>query len=293
VRAGVLTATGGPRTMRTLTTTGDRALVGSFLAARIPSLINAPGITHIDEVAVPLLPQYNENLPLRDGEALNVRLTDGSSQIVQSPVINTVAGAIAIQEYLDRTEWVMQSASPVAYAPYLRTAPLAGVAPKRIIIQFAKGDQSMPNPATTAMVRTGDLTDRATFYRHDLAFLENPSLPKNPHGFMPLIGAFGEIARGAQEQIDDSSRTEPVLRSARRGAAARATQLDSVTRGRCRGAAGFWCSACWWPPRLQWRPPMRHARRPWVGVSRARVLPVVRQLENLGAIAEGPRSDAP
>jgi pimeloyl-ACP methyl ester carboxylesterase len=203
VRAGVLSAAGGPRTMRTLTTgaAGDRAVIGKMLAARVPALINAPGVTHLEEIAVPLQPKYHENLPLRDGEALTVRLADGTSQLVRSPTTNTVMGAIAIQDHLERTEWVMQSASPVAYAPYLRQRPLKGMSAKRIIVQFAKGDQTVPNPATTAMVRTGGLQDETTFYRHDLAFLENPALPKDPHGFMPVIRAFGAIARGAQEQI--------------------------------------------------------------------------------------------
>jgi pimeloyl-ACP methyl ester carboxylesterase len=203
VRAAVLSAAGGPRTTRTLSTgaAGDRAVLGSFLAMRTPSLINAPGVTHIEDVAVPLLPQYHENLPLRDGEVLAVRLTDGTSHDVRSPVTNTVADAFGIQDYLDRTEWAMQPASPVAYTPYLRRTPLPGMQPKRVIIQFARGDQTVPNPASTAMVRAGRLHDRVTFYRHDLASAENPALPKDPHGFMPVIRSFGAIARGAQEQI--------------------------------------------------------------------------------------------
>jgi hypothetical protein len=201
VSAGVLNAAGGPRTTRAISTRGDRRVVGTFLAERVPSLINAPGVTHIDGIGIPLLPQFNEDLPLRDGESLDLQLADGTSLTVRSPVINTTANAIAIQEYFDRTEWVMQSANPVAYAPHLRSNPLRGVPAKRLIIQFAKGDQTMPNPATTAMIRTGALTDRATFYRHDLAWLENPALPKDPHGFMPVIASFGAIARGAQEQI--------------------------------------------------------------------------------------------
>ena len=62
----------------------------------------------------------------------------------------------------------------MAYAPHLRKDPLAGVPAKSVIVQFAKGDQIVPNPATTALFRAGDLADRATFYRHDLAFAENP-----------------------------------------------------------------------------------------------------------------------
>lgn len=105
-----------------------------------------------------------------------------------------------IQQYLDRSEWVTQSASPVAYAPYFQRQPLSGTA-KRVIVQFAKGDRTVPNPASTAMVRAGRLEDRTTLYRHDLAVAENPALPADPHGFMPLPSLFGDIARGAQEQI--------------------------------------------------------------------------------------------
>src|SRR5262249_43335911 len=68
-----------------------------------------------------------------------------------------------------------------------------------------RGDQNVPNPAATALLRAGDLADRATFYRHDLAYAEDPGLPKNPHTFLtgttspdPLAR---DIARGAQAQI--------------------------------------------------------------------------------------------
>jgi hypothetical protein len=57
---------------------------------------------------------------------------------------------------------------------------------------------------TTAMLRAGDLADRATYYRNDLAFAEGPTVGKNPHQFMlhaELPGLAGQIARGAQEQI--------------------------------------------------------------------------------------------
>ena len=96
-----------------------------------------------------------------------------------------------------------QSGNPVAYAPHIRKTPLAGVSAKSVIYQFAKGDQIVPNPATTALLRAGDLADRATFYRHDLAFAENPRLPTNPHGFLATIDipGFRAITLGAQEQI--------------------------------------------------------------------------------------------
>ena len=106
-----------------------------------------------------------------------MRLADGTSHVIQSPVINTVAGAIAIQEVIENTEWVSQPGNPVAYAPHLRKDPLAGVPAKSVIIQFAKGDQIVPNPTATALLRAGDLVDRTTFFRNDLAFAENSGVP--------------------------------------------------------------------------------------------------------------------
>jgi hypothetical protein len=61
----------------------------------------------------------------------------------------------------------------------------------------------MPNPSTTAILRAGDLADRAVLYRHDLAFAETPTLPKDPHLFTVGIGniAFRNIALEAQRQV--------------------------------------------------------------------------------------------
>jgi hypothetical protein len=75
---------------------------------------------------------------------------------------------------------------------------------KSVIVQFARTDLTNPNPVTTAILRAGDLADRAIFYRNDLAYAEDPSQDlKNPHGFMPLIDNphFASVALGAQEQI--------------------------------------------------------------------------------------------
>jgi hypothetical protein len=179
-----------------------RAAFGASLAARTPSLLNGPGVTSLDGVSV-LGQRFDENMPLRDGVPLVVRLADGTERVIQSPVINTVSGAMPIQEVIESTEWVSQSGNPVAYAPHIRKLPLAGVPAKSVIYQFARGDQIVPNPATTALLRAGDLADRATSYRHDLAFAENPQLPTNPHGFLATldIPGFRAITWGAQEQI--------------------------------------------------------------------------------------------
>jgi len=118
-------------------------------------------------------------------------------------VINTVVGAMAIQEWFDHAAWAAQAMNPVAYAPHLRRDPLPGVSARPVLFQFAKGDQALPNPNTVATLRAGDLADRATYYRHDLAYAEFSMLPKSPHAFMTSISnpAWAAIALGAQEQI--------------------------------------------------------------------------------------------
>jgi len=148
----------------------------------VPSLINVGGV------------QFNENLPLRD----------------QPPVINDVPGAMAIQEVFDWLAWVRQAGNPVAYGPYLRHQPLEGVPAKSVLLQCAKGDQQVPNPTETALIRAGALADRVTYYRHDLAFADparNPAgvaVPKDPHSFLvfnPFLPALADIRTGAQQQI--------------------------------------------------------------------------------------------
>jgi hypothetical protein len=199
VHAAVLSSTGGGSNL-TPNTRG-----GASLANRVPPLINSPGIVAIEGLPVPP-PYYNENFPLRDSIPLTVQLDDGTSTTIQSPVVNTVAGANAIQETLANQGWITQSSNPKAYAPHLRKEPLPGIRAKSVIIMFGKGDQTVANPAETAVVRAGDLADRTTFYRNDLAFVEDPTIPKNPHAILtfgidypnPLVMA---VARGEQHQI--------------------------------------------------------------------------------------------
>jgi hypothetical protein len=52
-------------------------------------------------------------------------------------------------------------------------------------------------------VRAGDLNDRTTYFRNDLAVAANPAVPKNPHGFLTALSApaTAAIALAAQTQI--------------------------------------------------------------------------------------------
>ena len=179
VRLGVPNVPGGPIVDITVQSPVFRGLLAAALGARTPSLLNGGGPGSFG---------FTDSLPLRD----------------EPPVVSPAAGAMAIQTVIDNNEWVSQSGNPVAYAPHLRRAPLAGMPAKSVIIQFAKGDQTVPNPTTSGILRAGDLADRATYYRNDLAFAALTGIPRNPHTFLTGVlspGAPGAIALAAQMQI--------------------------------------------------------------------------------------------
>lgn len=134
----------------------NRDGLGLLLAFRSPSLINIGGLA------------FNDNMPLRN----------------QPPVINTVPGAVDIQKFEDEGNWLSQSGDPVAWAPFIRKSPLPGNTAKNVIIQFARGDEVVPNPTTTALIRSGDLADRTTLFRNDLAYPLGIGFSKNPHTFL-------------------------------------------------------------------------------------------------------------
>jgi hypothetical protein len=165
--AGVANVPGGPIIEIARLSPSFRPLVGIGLVTRTPSLYNAaPNAT---------LTNFDENMPLR-GESIR---------------IDAVPGASAIQELIDRNEWAQQSANPVALAPYVDHP---------VIVQFAKGDRTVPNPTTTAILRAGDLAGRATYFRNDIAGPGGTQLYPNPHTFLTGIGNAATVTAALQAQ---------------------------------------------------------------------------------------------
>lgn len=162
LRAGLVNVPGGPIIEIARLSPSFRPLVGIPLFFRVPSIYNVlpPNATFTN---------FNENIPLRNLPLL----------------VDTVPGASAIQQVIDWNEWAQQAANPAAYAPHL-TSP--------IIVQFARGDQTVPNPTTSAIIRAGGLALRTTVFRNDLAFLLG-GVPKNPHTFLTNL-VIGPIAAG-------------------------------------------------------------------------------------------------
>jgi Bacterial Ig-like domain len=169
IRAGVPNVPGGPIIEIARLSPSFRILVGLSLLTRVPPLYNA--------VPNPGLSNFHENIPFRN----------------LAPVTAT-PDETAIQQFIDRSEWAQQAGNPAAYAPHV-------MAP--VIYQFARGDQTVPNPTTSAILRACGCAGRATLYRHDLAYAANPALPKNPHTFLTNLAnpAAAPLAIAAQQQI--------------------------------------------------------------------------------------------
>ena len=180
VHAGVVNVPGGSISEIARLSPIFRPLVGFALLTRTPSLYNVTPDSSLSN--------FVENMPL-SGVA---------------PLTDLVPGADAIQNYVDQQIWAQTPADPVAFASHIRAQPLFGVSPKAIIVQFAKGDMTVPNPTASALIRAGGLEDRATYFRNDLAFALVPGYTlKDPHTFLSnlLDPTQAPFAVAAQLQI--------------------------------------------------------------------------------------------
>lgn len=152
VEVGVLNVPGGPIVDIARLSPVFRAEVTKALELREPCLLNG-GIN-----------KFDESLPL----------------FLDPPVDEPVDGAIPIQEVLASTNWINRPGSPETFAPLLREQPLDDSAAKRVLYQYAFGDQTVPNPTSATIARAGDLLDVTAFYRND----RTTTADTNPHGFL-------------------------------------------------------------------------------------------------------------
>jgi dienelactone hydrolase len=175
IRAGVLSVPGGPLVEIARQAAAFRPGVITALQARNPSLMNGEK-------------DFVEAIPLPGEPA------------VKSPP----PGALEIQDYFDKVEWLSQTANPVAFAPYLLQAPLGGGRPRVVMYQWAVGDKTVPNPTTESILRAGDLAAVASLYRHDQVAANLPErFRDNPHAFLTwtFFPDVADIGRAAQEQV--------------------------------------------------------------------------------------------
>ncbi|HWC97327.1 MAG TPA: Ig-like domain-containing protein [Candidatus Sulfopaludibacter sp.] len=135
-----------------------RSLSNQALGQRIPSLLNQ-GSTYNEDYVLPGQPVHNVTVP----------------------------GALPIQAFFDTVEWLGNSGDPIAFAPHLQTSPLTGAASRPVLMQFARQDMTVTNPANSMLIRAANLQASTWEYRHDLARAKAPDLPQDPHPYLVLF----------------------------------------------------------------------------------------------------------
>jgi len=151
VQVGVPNVPGGP-IVDIARESGFRNSIARQMQANRPNLLNGgPGLNG-----------FTESIPLR----LDPRVT------------RPVGGAIAVQEYFARGNWLERAGSPETYAARLGARALFGG--KKIIFQTAHTDGTVPNPTAGVLYRAGDLYDKVWVYRNDRTATVN----SDPHGFL-------------------------------------------------------------------------------------------------------------
>jgi pimeloyl-ACP methyl ester carboxylesterase len=158
VRAAMLNVGGGSTVDIARWSPSYRALSIEMLATRVPQLLNRHD-------------SYNEDYVLPG----------------QAPHVVRAPGAMAIQNVFESLEWLSMQGDPMAFAPHLSGAPLAGAVARPVLWQFARADRTMPNPATANLIKAANGLASTWEYRHDLARAKAPDLPLNPHPFLALF----------------------------------------------------------------------------------------------------------
>ena len=157
VRAAALNVGGGSQEDIVRWSPAYKSLAVETLGMRMPSLLNQ-GATYNEDYVFPGQPAHTVTVP----------------------------GAIAIQNEFETLEWLSMTGDPMAFAPHLKLAPLAGPA-RPVLMQFALGDMTMPNPATSDWIAAAGLMGSTWEYRHDLARAKTPDLPADPHPYLVLF----------------------------------------------------------------------------------------------------------
>lgn len=185
------------------------AIYGTMLMAVEPTVraaaLNVGGATTVDIAR--WSPAYRslatQTMQLRMPPLLNEGNSYNEDYVLpgQPVKVTTVPGAIAIQNVFEMLEWLGIQGDPVAFAPHLKRSPLAGAPARPVLIQFARGDRTVPNPSNSLLVQAAGLQANTWMYEHDLARAQDPNLPVDPHPFLVLFVSLG----GGAIQLPDAA----------------------------------------------------------------------------------------
>jgi pimeloyl-ACP methyl ester carboxylesterase len=142
IQTAVLSDAGATQT--DISRLGRTSIATMLLNAREPKLLNAGS-------------SFEADFALRD----------------QPPKLIRTPGALAIQEWAERVEWMSMPGDPLPFANRLAWKP------SLFHIEF--GDRSVMNPTASNLVRAAGAQTSTWMYRHDLARAAAPNLPADPH----------------------------------------------------------------------------------------------------------------
>jgi len=139
--------------------------------------LNVPGgpISEIARLSPAFRPLVTQSLAAAQPQLLNggkAGFTESLPLAGEPPVTSPAPGSLPIQQFLADGTWINRSGSPETYAPLLPKS--------RTLVQSAFGDQTVPNPTASTLIRAGGLEQRTTLYRND----KTANASMNPHGFL-------------------------------------------------------------------------------------------------------------
>jgi hypothetical protein len=114
---------------------------------------------------------------------------DDNYPFPEQPVdVNNVPGAVDLQNFLELVEWLQNQGDPITFAPHLARTTLPGVPAKSVLFQMARTDRTMPNPASSDLIRAAGMAQSTWLYRHDEAQAAfGGQLPLDPHPYLALF----------------------------------------------------------------------------------------------------------
>ncbi len=166
VRAAVLNVGGGSVVDIARWSPAYQSIAVGILSGQTPPLL-PPGASFADDYPFPNQPALTDN----------------------------VAGTVDIQNAEELWEWLDNQGDPIAYAPHLARTTLPGVPAKSVLFQIARTDRTMPNPASSDLIRAAGMAQSTWIYRHDEAQAQlGGQLPLDPHPFLALFLSLDNIS---------------------------------------------------------------------------------------------------
>lgn len=110
------------------------------------------------------------------------------------PKVNDVPGAVELQNFFELAEWITMPSDPAAWATHMTASPLPGRPIKPMLYQMAWGDETIPNPSVSGLIRTANGLENTRYYRNDFARAIFPYFRKDPVAFSAYLDTDPEKA---------------------------------------------------------------------------------------------------